>query len=244
MVMAESSEKSYRNNREGGVGPEMPPQPPQPRSYRLAVFGGSFDPVHQGHLNLAAQVVSQALADEVMFVPALFPPHKPERLSAAAADRLAMLQLALEGQAPFSCSDIELQRGGTASYTIDTMSVLSKVYPDCELYFLLGMDSLESLHTWHRAGELVQRFNFIVYPRPGVVVPSLRALDEHFGPRSARKLTAAIVTGEDLPLWDISSSQLRQLCAASADTAGLLPDRVREYIDARALYRHVNQENT
>lgn len=241
MVMADSSEKSSRINREGGGGPEMPPQP---RSYRLAVFGGSFDPVHSGHLNLAAEVVAQSLADEVMFVPALCPPHKPGRLSAPAADRLAMLQLALDGQAPFSCSDIELQRGGPASYTIDTMSVLSKVYPDCELFFLLGMDSLESLHTWHRAGELVQRFNFIVYPRPGVMAPSLHVLDSHFGPRSARKLTSAIVTGEALPLWDISSSQLRQLCAVSAPTVGLLPDPVREYIDAHALYRHVNQENT
>lgn len=239
--MADNSEKTSRINRGVVHAPEMPPLS---RSYRLAVFGGSFDPVHAGHLNLAAQVVAQGLADEVMFVPALYPPHKPARLSASAADRLAMLQLALAGQPAFSCSDIELERGGPASYTIDTLSVLSKVYPDRQLFFLLGMDSLENLHTWHRSGELVQRFNFIVYPRPGVTPPSMMALDDHFGQRSAKKLLGAIVTGEDLPVWDISSSQLRQLCAVAAETTGLIPDSVREYCDARDLYRHVNQENT
>lgn len=205
------------------------------RAPRLAVFGGSFDPIHNGHIALAQAVVDAALADEVLFVPARKPPHKQSRSLTDGNHRLEMVRRAIEPYPPFSVSDIELERGEGFSFTFDTLSVLRQVFPEHEVLFLMGMDSLRDLHTWHRAGELVQHFGFIIYPRPGVTCPSMAELSDRFGARSARKLMAAVKG--NLPQFDGAATRVREACARGADPASYCPDAVCRYIEAHGLYR-------
>lgn len=212
-------------------GPELP----LAKAPRLAVFGGSFDPVHNGHLGLAKAVVDAGLADEVLFVPARRPPHKQGRALTEGHHRMEMLRLAIENNSAFSVSDIELERSEGLSFTFDTLSVLRQVFPEHALFFLLGMDSLRDLHGWHRAGELVQHFEFLVYPRPGVGCPSLAELTDRFGTRMGRKLLAAVKP--DLPQFPWSATEVREACAQNRDLSPFCPAPVSRYIQMHGLYR-------
>ncbi len=217
---------------------KVPEMPPQPRTYRIAVLGGTFDPPHRGHIELAERVIQMELCDEVMFIPCGNPPHKNGEVLTASPDRLAMLRLAIGDNPAFSYSDIELQREDKKSYTFDTMQILSKTFPDYQLFFLMGMDCLRDLHKWHRASELVQQFNFIIYPRPGIRAPEKYELLPHFGVLNTEKLKKSIVAGEDLPMWDISSSELRQACRRGGDLSAWVSPPVWNYICEHHLYQN------
>jgi nicotinate-nucleotide adenylyltransferase len=212
---------------------------PYARPQRLAVFGGSFDPIHNGHLQLASRIIELGHADEILFVPAFRPPHKAEMTLSPALDRLNMLRLALEPFVDFSYSDIELQRAEEFSYTYDTLSIFRKLYPDCELFFIMGMDSLRHLPEWHRASELVQHFKFIVYPRPEVLPPAYTSLAQAFGERNALKLLGSVLSGDELLLSDLSSSAIRAGCARGEDQAHALPAAVWKYIVEQRLYQQI-----
>jgi len=214
-----------------------PAMPPLARNTRLVVFGGTFDPVHSGHVELANHILQLEKADEVMFVPTLHPPHKEEDLVASSEHRLAMLRLVIEENPAFSYSDIELQRTDSKSYTIDTLSILSKIYPGDQLFFLMGMDCLSTLHSWHRFGELVNSYNFIIYPRPGVRMPYYAELVPYFGEHNAQKLLSSILPDEDLPTWDISSTDSRGACHRGGDLSRYLPGPVWAYIQQHNLYQ-------
>jgi len=200
---------------------------------KLAVFGGAFDPVHLGHLALAEEIVTAGYADEVLFVPTGCPPHKTDIELTAPEHRLAMLTKALEPYPQYSLSDIEIERTEGYSYTIDTLAVLSRVFPEHEIFFLMGMDCLSALHTWHRATELVQRYEFLIYPRPGINAPSFVELADLFGRRNAGRLLDAIVKLEVSP---ISATQVREWCARGRDIGKLVPDRICDYIAENRLY--------
>ncbi len=208
----------------------MPERPERPR---MAVFGGSFDPVHNGHLFLAGEVVRNGLANEVLFIPARRPPHKDVRLLAAPQHRLEMLRGALAPFPQFAVSDIEIEREEGFSYTFDTLNTLRPLFPEHQLYFLMGMDSLVDLHLWYRATELVQRFDFLIYPRPGVKPPTFAVLSGKFGQRNARKLLDAVA---DLPLIPVEATRIRASVATGQSNAGRLPESVWEYIRAEGLY--------
>jgi len=208
--------------------------PTKPVRSRLAVFGGTFNPVHTGHLFLAGEVIRRGLVDEVLFVPAGIPPHKTLVDLAPAPDRFELLKLALAPYPEFSLSDIELTRTDSPSYTLDTMETMRAAFPENDLFFLLGMDCLYELHTWYRATELVSQFQFIVYPRPGVVAPKYLALADYFGNRNARNLVAAML--DEVPLLPVESSSIRQLCATGGNLAGLVPDTVLAYLQKQGLY--------
>jgi len=211
------------------------------RRPRLAVFGGSFDPIHNGHLFLAGELLRKGLADEVLFVPARLPPHKTLASLAPPDHRLAMLRLAVEHEPAFTVTDLELQRVGVPSYTIDTLEILSGVYPGSDLSFAMGMDSLADIHTWSRAPELIARYTFLVYPRPGIRPPAFATLAGHFGPRLAQKLLDGVVEAALMP---ISSTEVRALSANGKSLAGLVPAAVADYIKTRELYRTPQTEAT
>lgn len=213
---------------------------PLSRRPRLAVFGGSFDPVHNGHLLVAGEVLASEWADEVLFVPARQPPHKGRGVLSDAFHRLEMLRLALEPFPDYSLSDVELAREESLSYTFDTMTILREVFQEHQLRFLMGMDSLVSLHHWYRATELVQRFEFIVYGRPGVHPPSFAELAGRFGQRNARKLLASVL---ELGTSPVSATDVRARCAAGRPVTGLLSPAVAEYIERHELYRGAELES-
>ncbi len=196
-----------------------------------AVFGGTFDPVHNGHLNIARQILAAGEADQVIFVPASIPPHKVGRARSSAEHRVAMLAIALADQPECQISDIELERPGV-SYTIETARAFAERFGD-NLRLVLGMDSLRDLHLWRQSRELVEEFRFIIYRRPGCTAPDLRDLGAQFGPAGAASLTQAIVAGRE---ENISSTAIRDRLAMGKSVKGLLPTAVLDYITEHRLY--------
>ncbi len=222
----------------------MPPRPPQDlqdilarsrsqAGFRLLVFGGSFNPIHNGHLQLAREILGHHLGDALLFVPAKSPPHKLNQALAPEADRLAMLKLATAAIPNVYVSDIEFHRSGP-SYTIDTLTALQAELPGVTLVFVMGMDSLASLHTWHRVQALVQDWPFVIYPRPGIPLPENTTLQAFFGEAAARRLLASV---HALPLSTLSSSEIRQRLATGKSIDNLLPPAVAGYILDNGLYK-------
>lgn len=207
---------------------------PVSRHPRIAVFGGSFDPIHNGHVTVAREAIRQDLADEVMFVPANQPPHKPDIKLISSKHRMAMLELIVSGNRGFSVTDVELQDEGDTSYTIDTLETLQRAFPDYDLVFIIGMDSLTQLHTWHRASELVHKFDFIVYPRPGYLMPSFSELSVNFGAKLATKLGNSVV---DIEPIDIAATEIREMIGKKRSAVDLLPQEIVDYIQDNKLYQ-------
>jgi len=134
---------------------------------RLGVFGGTFDPIHVGHLIIAEEARARVGLDRVLFVPTLIPPHKSQRPLATSEDRYRMVQVAIEDNPGFAVSNIELNRHGP-SFTVDTLHTIRAEYgPEVELYFVMGTDSLYGLKTWHRRQEILRLARIIAVTRPG-----------------------------------------------------------------------------
>lgn len=187
---------------------------------RVAIFGGTFDPVHCAHLEVARQATVRCSLDRVLFVPASHPPHKWLRAEASFEDRVRMLELACEGEPRFEVS--RLEEGEQVSYSIHTIEkVRAALGPADELFFLIGADAFADLPTWHRWPDVVRLVTFIVASRPG---------HDYRTPEGAR-----IVPLPTLAL-PVSSRELRQKLAAGEEPKEI-PAKVLEYIRARGLYR-------
>lgn len=209
---------------------------------RTAVFGGSFNPIHYGHLLMADEVQEALGADRVLFVPAASPPHKPAATLAPAADRYAMVERAIAGDPRFAISDVELARSGS-SYTVDTLDTLARTGD--ELLLLIGSETFLDLLSWREPRRIAALARLVVVPRSG----------SPFDPESdaARKVLGAlgqpgfvhlvrpplppsgvlVVHATSLP---ISASDLRRRAAAGRSLAYRLPPSVIELIRARGLY--------
>ncbi|HKR98949.1 MAG TPA: nicotinate (nicotinamide) nucleotide adenylyltransferase [Candidatus Dormibacteraeota bacterium] len=194
----------------------------------VIVYGGTFDPVHNGHLAIAAQVLQQTGAISVWFMPAGLPSlHRPP--AAAVADRVDMLRAALEHQHGMALRTDETERAGV-SYTVDTMKALRRDHPQKAFRVLIGADAARTLPRWHRAAELLAAEQFVIVNRSGV-----EAMGEHelarlgFDPRAVELLRV------DSP--DISASEVRRRAAAGLPLNGLVPKTVAAIIAERGLYR-------
>lgn len=187
---------------------------------KTVIFGGSFDPVHVGHLSLASEVVASGLADEVWFVVSPQNPHKEACRLSDENIRLQMVQLAIEGNEKFKASDFEFNLP-RPSYTISTLSALEKEFPDREFILLVGADNWEKFDRWYKHDEILARYRIIVYPRDNSDVPEL--------PDGVIWLQAK--------LHDVSSTQIRTLVANGMPISGLTTPSVEKYIDENRLYR-------
>jgi len=200
---------------------------------RVGLYGGSFDPIHHGHLIVARSVVEQLELDRVYLLPSSQPPHKKSTALAGAADRAAMVKLAVGGEPLFACSDFDLTREGP-SYTIDTIAHFrEKLGPQAELFWLIGGDWLGDLPTWHRAEELVDACTIVTAVRPGWSGFDRKSLMERWGDARAAKLEAGIL---QTPLIDISSTDIRRRVQAGRSIRYLVPETVAQYIEAQGLY--------
>lgn len=188
---------------------------------KLGLFGGSFDPVHLGHLLVAQAACEELGLDRLIFIPAAQSPFKPDRQPTSAGLRLQMLRLALAGQARCEVDDQELRRGGT-SYTIDTVRDYASRHPGAELFYLIGADHVAKLPQWRAAAELARLAYFLVIPRPGEVVLPF--------PPPFRGRTLA-----SFPL-DLSSSQIRARVQRGLPVDALTPPGVAEAIRNNRLY--------
>ena len=202
---------------------------------RLGIFGGSFDPVHAGHLHAARSAMKAFDLDRVVFVPAREPPHKPGRELVSGAARIEMLRLAIAGEPRFAVHGIELERPGP-SFTIDTVRELPALLgePDgAPLFLILGSDNLAGLPGWRSSQDLLARVQPIVVHREGDPEPAFAAIERSLGSAAAAKCRAGYLA---LPPVEVSSTDLRaRLPDLGARTVDL-PREVHEYIRRRGLY--------
>ncbi len=203
---------------------------------KTGIFGGSFNPVHTGHLILAELAAEDACLDEVLFIPAGTPPHKSLHKLAAAEHRWAMLKMAVENNPGFTVSDVEMTRKGP-SYTYNTVEKLKKNYgEEAKLFLLLGADSVRDIHKWHRAGELIDSIEIIGLGRPDVDTGKMESNEKLFGVRKAQKLRRSFL---ELPQIDIAASDIRYRVRNGKTIRYLVPENVREYIKRNGLYSDV-----
>lgn len=212
----------------------------------VAILGGTFDPVHYGHLRLAADVRAALQLAEVRLVPAADPPHR-NRTQASAADRVAMLELAVREFAGLVVDLREIERGGK-SYTVDTLAGLRAEMPERPIALLVGADAFRGFPSWHRWNELFTLAHVVVVPRPGVPLEQgLPAGLEHewrtrltADPQALRERAAGAIFVQPVSAQPISSSEIRTALACGAgsvEIAGLLPAAVLAYIESKHLYR-------
>lgn len=207
------------------------PLTPQASLVRLGVFGGSFDPVHNGHLGLARLCLEHAQLDAVWFVPAACQPHKPSGPVASDADRIEMLRLATADEPRFRVSAVEIDRGGV-SYTVDTLRTIAAERPDDELFFLMGADTLRDFHLWHAPDEVLRLATPVVVHRAGEPEPDWESFARFAGDECcsvARRLAIEATPS------DVSSREIRALVARGG-TSSDVPAAVRDFIIDRRLY--------
>ncbi|GAB4460498.1 MAG: nicotinate-nucleotide adenylyltransferase [Armatimonadaceae bacterium] len=197
----------------------------------LGIFGGSFDPVHFGHLRLAEEAREQAELDKVLFVPTQVSPFKVGRTQTPAAIRLQMLEIAVSDNPAFAISDTEVRRPGP-SYTVDTLRELSNTFPDAELYFITGTDAVRDLPKWHQPEEVLRLARFLVSVRPGVDKGEVLAALPDLWEERIRFI--------EMTELDISSTYLRERLRQGGSARYLLPRNVIDFIESQGLYRDVS----
>jgi nicotinate-nucleotide adenylyltransferase len=197
---------------------------------RLAIFGGTFDPIHIGHLAIAEDACWALGADQVVFVPARQQPLKQAQTpGAAAAQRLRMVELAVADNPRFAVWDGEVRRGGV-SYTVDTVVQIQHASPDADLYFVLGADAVTLLPRWHRIERLIMLCRFAVLRRPGAAL----ALDPLIETLPMLHDRIKVIDG---PLLTISATDVRQRLLRKQPVRYHLPPAVWHYIEQHGLYR-------
>ena len=209
----------------------------------LAFFGGTFDPIHYGHLKPVAALAAQVGLDQVILLPNNVPPHRPQP-EATSQQRLHMAQLAVADDPLFSVDPRELAVNAP-SYTIETLATLRKEHGDkCPLAFIIGQDSLLTLHKWHRWGSLLDLCHIVVMARPGyqekLDTPELQNWYDQHIVADAEKLKqkpAGFIYQANTPLLDISATEIRERRHAGLDCSDLLPSAVERYIELQGLYR-------
>jgi nicotinate-nucleotide adenylyltransferase len=199
---------------------------------RLGVFGGSFDPVHYGHLMLAECCREQCRLDRVWFVPAAVPPHKAGDLAPAEA-RIEMLRLAIGGHEAFEVSSIEIDRGGV-SYMVETLAAIAAAIPEDELFLLLGADMLADLPHWREPGRILELATPVVAARPLTAWPGYGTLA---GLVPSERLNQMARHRVDMPQMDLSSSEIRRRVADGQSIRYWTPRAVEKYIETQGLYR-------
>jgi nicotinate-nucleotide adenylyltransferase len=197
---------------------------PQPK--RIGIMGGTFDPIHHGHLVAASEVRAWFNLDEVVFVPTGEPWQKSHREVSAAEDRYLMTVIATASNPHFYVSRVDIERGGP-TYTIDTLRDLAAQYPGAELYFITGADALAQILTWHDVDQVFALAHFVGCTRPGTTIDDT----------TLEGLPADRVTLLEIPALAISSTECRERAGKGEPVWYLVPDGVVQYINKRRLYQ-------
>lgn len=201
--------------------------------FGIGLFGGTFDPIHHGHLIAARAVAEQLECERVVFIPSPNPPHKIGRDLSDATHRLAMARLAVEGESGFEVSDIETRRSGLSFTMLTIEAFRASVGPDMPLVWIIGGDSLPELHSWYRVSELVEACRVVTALRPGYEVPDLNPLRRRLSDEQIERLRRDVLP---TPSIDISSTQIRQRVRQGRSIRYLVPEAVRSYIEQHRLY--------
>ncbi|WP_083238742.1 nicotinate-nucleotide adenylyltransferase [Caloranaerobacter ferrireducens] len=198
---------------------------------RIGIMGGTFDPIHIGHLVIAEEIRNEFKLDKVIFIPAGNPPHKDNKKITSARHRYIMTLLATLSNPYFEVSTIEIEKKET-TYTIDTIKTLRKICNNVELYFITGADSIFELHTWKNVGELLKLCNFIAATRPGFEMVKLERKIQEIKNEYGVSIHTTMVTA-----LQISSTEIRARIREGRTIKYLLPETVEKYIYKNNLYR-------
>jgi nicotinate-nucleotide adenylyltransferase len=207
----------------------------------IGIFGGTFDPIHFGHLRTAFELLQALRLNEMRFMPAGNPPHRDVTV-ATAEQRLAMVQAATQGQPGFVVDDREVRREGL-SYSVDTMRTLRADFPQASLCLIVGMDAFLGLPKWHQWRELLDLAHLVVAHRPGWRAPSMGPLGELLVDRGTGRIgdlheaRAGSIYIHAVTQLEISSTEVRKLIGAGRDPRYLMPDAVRAIIEQTGCYR-------
>ncbi len=197
---------------------------------RLGLFGGTFDPVHYGHLLLAEQCREQCALDEVWFLPSGSPPHKQDARITDGKHRTEMLKLATAGHPAFVVNDLELHRSGP-TFTVETLRDMRERYPERELFFLIGADSLHDLPTWRAPAEILNLATLVAVNRGDRPLPEVQPLLDRIGEIPATRIQLITMPGIDLTATD-----LRRRVAAGKSIRFMTPRAVEMYIEQHGLF--------
>ncbi len=197
---------------------------------KVALFGGTFDPIHRGHVDMALVLADALALDEVRLMPTFVPPHKVKNEMASADDRLAMCRLAVADYPRLTVSDMEIMRGG-ASFTVDTLEALTAGEPDTQWYLITGADMFCTLRTWVRFADIARLATLCTVPRDGTDTAAVAVYAAELMEAGARCYV------HPMPVAPISSTTVRRRLAADASVDGLVPPAVAQYIRQRGLYR-------
>jgi nicotinate-nucleotide adenylyltransferase len=206
----------------------------------IGILGGSFDPVHYGHLRPALEVQQFLGLDEIRLVPSLLPPHRPQP-QASPQQRVAMLNAAVENYPVFRVDTREFDREGP-SYTLDTLISLREEMPGVDLCLLVGMDAFQVLASWHRWRELTDHCHMVVLDRPGAQLPTQGELADFIRlhrvmePEKLGKQSFGLLYFHAVSQLQISSTAIRKLLASGGDAGFLLPERVLDVVRSKSLY--------
>jgi nicotinate-nucleotide adenylyltransferase len=219
---------------------------------RLGLLGGTFNPIHNGHVQAARIVKDRCRLDRVLFIPSFIPPHKEGQDVASAEHRFEMVRLAVAGEPDFEASAIEIEAPGT-SYSIHTLDRIKDRYPEAEVFFILGIDAFMEIATWKDYEKVLDRCSFIVISRPGHCLDEAQKVlggsledrirylteEEDLGAPSPGAGPAIFLV--EIEALDIASSEIRRRLQGGSPIAGMAADPVREYIKEHGLYM-TNQE--
>jgi nicotinate-nucleotide adenylyltransferase len=200
---------------------------------RIGILGGTFDPIHVGHISIAQQIAQKLQLDEVVLLPAGNPPHKTANTLAPASDRLAMTRLASSLMARLSVSGLEASKKGI-SFTIDTVKRIKAEMGSQHLYwFIIGADTVNELHTWKNIKQLLKEISFAVASRPGFDI-DFGAVEAELGKPAARALRGSII---NIKSCDVSSTLVRLMASERLPLKGMVRAQVDDYIKRNSLYQ-------
>lgn len=217
-------------------------------SHKIGILGGTFNPIHYGHLAAGEEVRDRLKLDRMLFIPSFLPPHKQDEAVPSAIHRMEMVRLAVGGNPAFELSDLEIRRGGQ-SYTIDTIEELRRANPGAELFFLTGIDTFLEIKSWNDWERLLTLCSFVVLSRPGYRFTDLlkndfmKPAEQQLMQLDRGELLHSVVSAkrftlylELIPLFEISSTDIRNRVKEGKSIKYLLPEAVETYIIENNLY--------
>ncbi|MEH1796338.1 MULTISPECIES: nicotinate (nicotinamide) nucleotide adenylyltransferase [unclassified Nostoc] len=206
---------------------------------QLAIFGGTFDPIHWGHLLVAETAMQELSLEKVIWVPSLSPPHKEAALF---EHRVKMLQLAIKDNPAFTVSLVEANRSGT-SYAINTLIDLSAFYPNTHWYWIVGLDTFQTLPRWYRGHELAQMCDWLIAPRllGGETITQSKLICKQVEQQLREQSYTIYWQLLNIPLVGVSSSLIRKLCRERQSIRYLVPEAVRSYITNNNFYSNKSE---
>ena len=200
-------------------------------SKRILLYGGSFDPIHNGHIHIAREVYDKLEVDKVIFLPAGIPPHKRDKEMTPPMQRLEMVKLALEFEPVFDVSDYEVTLDGP-SFTVHTLRFFRSQFTGCQLFWLIGGDSFSQLAKWYKPEQIIDICTVVTVKRPGYELDT-EPLKAKLSGEQIDKLLSHVI---DIPLTDESSTEVRKRVAAGKSVDDMVPKSVAEYVKKNKLY--------